>query len=239
MHPMTRVTTPVVALVALVALPLPLRADPIAVTGGTVQVEVNISDARITFLGDDFMVRTTTESFPTAIGLQSPFPAGTSVSLGGVWQPGDVRGGQAIFNGVYYPQLYFGLGQSGGTFVTPSVTPTGLGEQIVSAPFTFTGFVRAFSTSNPGPDDVPVFTANLIGGGTATAALLGMAPQNGFPALYSPTVLPGADYQLLYAFSPGAAAVPEPGTMTLLGSGVVGLLGLRYRKARRDHASDK
>jgi hypothetical protein len=169
--------------------------------------------------------------------VQSPFPAGTSVTLGGVWQPTDIRGGQAIFNGVYYQQLYFGFGQSGGTFVTPPVTPTGLGEQIVSVPFTFTGFVSAFATPNPGPGDAPVFSANLFGGGTATAAFFGLPPENGIPALYSPTVLPGADYQLLYAFSPGAAAVPEPGTVMLLGTGVIGLLGLRYRRATRHDAS--
>jgi PEP-CTERM motif len=239
MHPMNRVTTLAVALVALVALPRPLRADPIAITGGTVQVAVGISSARITFLGDDFMVRTGTEDFRTSLGSDSPFPAGTSINLGGVWHPTDTRGGDAIVNGVYYPELYFGFSTSGGTFVTPSVTPTGLGEQILAVPFTFSGFVTAWATPNPGPEDVPVFSVDLFGGGTATAALFGLPPEHGLPALYSPIELPGADYQLLYAFSPGAAPVPEPGTIMLLGTGVIGLLGLRYRRPRRDDASDE
>jgi hypothetical protein len=237
MSSMKRVATLTVALAILLARPLPLHADPIAITNGTVQVAVGISSARITFLGDDFMVRTGTEDFRTALGSESPFPAGTSVSLGGVWRPTDTRGGEAIFNGVYYPELYFGFSTSGGTFVTPSVIPTGLGEQIVSAPFTFSGFVTAFATPNPGPEEVPVFTGNLFGGGTATAALFGLPPENGLPALYGPIELPGADYQLQYVFSPQAAPVPEPGTMTLLGSGVVGLLGLRYRRARRNETA--
>jgi PEP-CTERM motif len=238
MHPMNRVTTLAVALVALVALPRPLRADPIAITGGTVQVAVGISSARITFLGDEFMVRTGTEDFRTTLS-QSPFPAGTSINLGGVWHPTDTRGGEAIFNGVYYPELNFGFSTSGGTFVTPSVTPTGLGEQILAVPFTFSGFVTAWATPNPGPEDVPVFSVDLFGGGTATAALFGLPPEHGLAALYSPIELPGADYQLLYAFSPGAAPVPEPGTIMLLGTGVIGLLGLRYRRPRRDDASDE
>jgi hypothetical protein len=239
MHPMKRVTSLMVALVALVALPLPVRADPTAITGGTVQVETNIHSARITFLGDDFMVRTGTEDFRTDIGSKFPFPAGTAISLGGVWQPTDVRGGQAVFNGVSYPELYFGFSTSGGTFVAPSVTPTGLGEQILTVPFTFSGFVTAWAVPEPGPEDVPVFRVNLFGGGTATAGFFGSPPEDGFPAFYSPGALPGADYQLLYAFSPGAAPVPEPGTMMLLGTGVIGLLGLRYRRPRRGDASDE
>jgi hypothetical protein len=164
------------------------------------------------------------------MGAGSPFPAGTPISLGGVWHPTDTRDGQAIFNGVYYPQVYFGFGQSGGTFVTPSVAPTGLGQQIVSVPFTFNGFVTAFATSNPGPEDVPVFTATLFGGGAAAAAILGQPPQDGFPAVYGPVALPGADYELQYVFSPVAAPIPEPGTMVLMGSGVVGVLATRWRR---------
>jgi hypothetical protein len=184
MSSMKRVATLTVALVALVALPVPLCADPIEITSGTVQVDVTLGGAIITFLGDDFMVRTSTDNgeFQTSIGAASPFPAGTSIDLGGTWQPSDVRGGEAIFDGVYYPELIFGFSTSGGTFVTPSVTPTGLGEQILTVPFTFSGFVTGWATPNPGPEDVPVFMANLFGGGTATAAFVGSPPQDGFPA---------------------------------------------------------
>jgi hypothetical protein len=57
------------AVVALVLVtPNPAHADPIIITGGTVQVEVHIADARLTFIGDDFLLRTVTEDFFTTVG---------------------------------------------------------------------------------------------------------------------------------------------------------------------------
>jgi hypothetical protein len=193
------------------------------VTGGAVQVDVGIHSARITFIGDGFLVGTGTEDFFAAIA-RSPFPEGSSVSLGGVWRPTDMRGGEGTFNGVHYPELYFGILQSGGTFVTPSVMLTGQGAHTVTAPFTFSGFVTAFATPEPGPDDVPVFTTTLRGSGTARAAFVRYPPDGSL----SPATLPGADdFQLEYVFSP--SPVPEPGTWVLLGTGVLGIAAARHR----------
>jgi hypothetical protein len=213
--------------------PLPLHADPITVTGGTVQVEVSRSDARLTFVGEDFLVRTGSEDFFTNVGPVSPFPTGTTVDLGGEWNPGDLFGGDGTFNGVHYDLLYFGTSQNGGTFTTPSITITGEGGlQIVELPFTYSGFVTAFSSPNATPEDV-VFTATLVGRGTARAAFFGYPPEDGFPASYSPITLPGTDYQLEYLFSPASASVPEPGTLTLLGSGALLLIGAGHRRRSR------
>ena len=225
-------TTLAAALLVSMVAPLPLRADPITVTGGTVEVYASIRQARITFVGNDFRLETGTEDFFTFVGALSPFPAGTAVNLGGVWRPTDLRGGEAIVNGVHYEEIYFGNLQSGGTFTTSSVVLSGgEGFLTVKLPFTFTGFVTGFSSINAQPEDV-VFTASLVGSGTATAGF-----SNHDPALYWPSSLPGRDdAQLAYVFSP--AAVPEPGTLALLGTGLAPFLVAAYRRrsTRGKHA---
>jgi hypothetical protein len=228
-----RLATVAALLLVVVGLPPPVRADPITLTGGTVQVNVNINGARLTFLGDGFLVRTGTEDFLGPI-KQWPFPEGTSVSLGGVWHPTDMQGGEATINGVHYSQLVFGGGTSGGTFVTPSVVLRGEGAHTVTVPFTFSGFLTAWASFNPEPDEMPVFTTTLIGTGTARAAFLGFPPAGGFPATQTPIELPGADFQLEYVFSP--SPIPEPGTLMLLGTGALGMAAARYRSRSKPHA---
>jgi hypothetical protein len=67
--PLNTQLTTVTFLLALVGLPVPLRADPIMLTGGTVEVAVGIPSARITLIGDGFRLRTGTENFLTAHGI--------------------------------------------------------------------------------------------------------------------------------------------------------------------------
>jgi hypothetical protein len=216
--------TAAVLLVA-VALPAAADADPILLSGGTVQVDVGINSARITFIGDGFLIRTATDGFKTAIGLNAPFPAGTPIELGGVWHPTDFHGGEAIVNGVHYSNIVFGGGQSGGTFSTQSVVLSGLGQQTVTLPFTFDGFVSAFQTSDPQPGELPLFSASLVGSGKARAAFMGLPPEGDIPALYSPIELPGKDFQLEYTFAP----TPEPGTLALLTLSSFGFFAVRRR----------
>ena len=177
---------------ALTALPRPVWADPITLTGGSVQAAVlGISGARITFIGDDFMLRTSTEDFRVSFVTPGLIPAGTSIDLGGVWRPGDVRGAEAIVDGVHYSNLYVGFGTSGGTFTTPSLVLTGEGTQIVTEPFSFTGFVSAFDNPQASPgDDQPVFSATLVGQGTARAAFAWIPPEGALPGGDMPVGLP-------------------------------------------------
>jgi hypothetical protein len=82
-------------------------AEPVVVTGGNVQVAVLIQSARIAMTGDDFLVHTGTADFFADV-REFVFPIGTTVTLGGVWRPTDLRGGEATFQGVHYPDVRFG-----------------------------------------------------------------------------------------------------------------------------------
>jgi hypothetical protein len=188
----------------------------------------------MTFVGDDFLVRTIADVFivPEYHSGPRPFPAGASVNLSGVWlgYAGPVPdSGGAIVNGVHYPFVYF-VYPSGGTFTAPSVTLTGEGLRIFTVPFTFNGVVKAFDIQSPSPDDQPLFTATLVGGGTARAAFFGF--EGPFGPIFDPITLPGRDHQLEYVFSP-SKPVPEPGTLVLLATGAVGMVAARRRSRRR------
>ena len=130
------------------------------------------------------------------------------------------------FNGVHYDELYFGISQSGGTFVTPSFTLTGeIGLQTIELPFTFTGFVTAFSSPSAQPENV-VFTATLFGVGTARATFFGLPPEPGRPMTFNTGALD-------YVFSPVGAPIPEPGTLALLGTGALLMIAGKNRRGSR------
>ena len=224
-------TTLAAALLVSMVAPLPLRADPITVTGGTVEVYASIRQARITFVGNDFRLETGTEDFFTFVGALSPFPAGTAVNLGGVWRPTDVRGGEAIVNGVHYEEIYFGNLQSGGSFTTSSVVLSGEGIQTVKLPFTFTGFVTGFSSINAQPEDV-VFTASLVGSGTATAGFSNPGPCAVLPRLAARQGRRSARIRLFPRSRPGAghAGASRHGPRTVPRRGIPSAIDARNRR---------
>jgi hypothetical protein len=213
-----RMSLAIVAL--LLGYPCSVRADPITLTGGNVQVEVNLKGARVNLEGDGFFVRTVTEDFFAPIA-NWPFPLATPVNLGGLWRPTSTPAAAALFNGVLYPSIDLGFGTSG-TFTTPSMTltapdplPVGgrTGDTTISLPFTFTGQLVAFDSFNT---DTELFRTSLVGSGTATARF--RFTTDGEVVLYTPARLVGKDYQLDYFFS-RVSAVPEPGTLLLLSTG--------------------
>src|SRR3954452_13008934 len=116
-------TFPIAAfLCMLTAVPAPAAADPVRVTGGTVQVETFLNEARITFSGNGLFLHTTSEDFHAALN-QAPFTLSMPLNLGAEWVPTATTGGEAVFNGVTYPEVFID-GGSFGTFTTPSITVT-------------------------------------------------------------------------------------------------------------------
>jgi prepilin-type processing-associated H-X9-DG protein len=215
-------TTLSAGLLALTILPLPLHAEPVVVTSGDVQVSVTIHSARISLAGDGFSLRTGTEDFLTEL-TQWPFQQGTTLTLGGTWRPTDTRGAQVMWGGVHYPELYVGFSQSGGTFTTPSFVLNGQGSTTIMVPFSFSGFVNAYT--QPEPSEGPVISTTLAGTGWARAQFLFMDGHA------SPIDLPGTDYHLEYVFT-NAAAIPEPATVLLVGGGIAALARMRKRRSR-------
>jgi hypothetical protein len=166
--------------------------------------------------------------------LGGPFEPGTPIDLSGRWWPGDISGAQAIYNGVQYDNVYVGLTTlNGGTFTTESFVLTGDGLQVVSLPFTFAGMVSVFDHPNFSMDEAPLFTATMAGSGLARAAFAYVPGEAGYSATYRIVPLPGTGgSHLEYRFST-PAAVPEPSTLLLFGTGSLALVGLTRRRSRR------
>lgn len=222
---------------AVTVLPVPLAADAIQITSGTVQVSQSLHQARINFEADDFVLSTGTEGFFTESGRETNFPLNTPVNLGAEWMPSSIRGGVVVFEGVRYTDLFFGFGNAtGGTFVTPAVALPGtpISTIILTAPFTFTGVVAPFADLDPDPAAEPVFRAELFGFGVARAQFGLVAGTDGQPGFYTPIPLEGADYHLEYVFA--SEPIPEPTTMLLVGSGVAVALAQRRRRRRMSEA---
>lgn len=208
----------------LIALPLSVRADPVTVTSGDVQVETSLLLARIALSGTTFSFRTGTEDFFPDLRFCRPCESNT-VSLGATWRPTAVTGATATVDGVHFDEVFVGFGSSA-TFTTEDITLTGSEPFTATVPFTFSGTIIGHSSFEL---DSPVFTLSLIGHGTARAQFAPVAGSD--VPLFDNVTLPGADFQLQYVFS-DVAQTPEPGTLVLIGSGALLVEARRRRQLR-------
>lgn len=215
------------AFLGLLVSPATAHADDIVITGGYVSVGGAAfsrnawSGIGFNFSGDGFAA-----SGGQGDGLTQevmspcrfdPCPAGSIVfpnvraHLDGV--------GLATFNGMTLPAWWFGR-DSILLFNGPAVTiPDSTAPFVtVTAPFTMTGSVLIRPLEGD-PDRPVIFTTTISGSGIATLRFTNI-PQLGTGYIFS-------DVQ--YDFAP----VPEPGTLSLIGGGLTGLLAL-YRRRRRD-----
>jgi hypothetical protein len=219
---MTAIRT-ILGVVALtLTVTMPARAETILLTSGAFNWAIGSGAATVTMSGGDFNFSGAASTFTGRFTprMQCMVPecrAGSTVDLFARFSGADI-GGTATYNGVTYSPVGSAAANASldtrwsGSLQIP-LTFTG---GILTAPFTFTG--EFYHSETP----ITFSTLDLLGVGTAT---LNFAPSLPFPGAFNLTAV-------RYEFD-GAAPVPEPTSMLLIGSGLAGLAALRRRRSTR------
>jgi len=194
-------------------------AEPIQITGGT--MDVTILGGPISLVGEGFTFDGFVRLGNSPVQTCRPCLPGDVLSLNAMWTGSDVAG-DLVLNGVTFDvdgglssqsgQVLEFSGSAGTVPALEGLTAT------LTGPFSFTGW---FSLPVNNIDRVRV---DLFGGGTASV----------FLNRFSTDVNTWTSTRATYQFE-DAAPIPEPGTMLLVGTALGGL-ALRQRR-RRQRAS--
>lgn len=218
---MSKIIIGLYAFVLLVITPS-VKADPLVITGGSLTVVGNLGSASYTITGQNFLVTASGGDQGNTPGC-FPCESGTPLSISSFLAGSSLGRGTAIVDGVTFNNLAF-IGEF--SLAAPNVLlPPNMVNVTVTVPFFFSGFITG-CTGSAFFCETEVFTRQLVGQGTVTALFGGGFPFNGI-TLY--------DFRsVTYTFE--AAEIPEPMTILLLTSGLIGV-GANLRKRSKQRKS--